>query len=256
MLIDWFTVAAQAVNFLLLVWLLKRFLFTPIRKAMRERNQRIQQDLDQAENARNQARQKRQELEEERGNLDKERRQILDQAREEARQWREQAMESAKADVEEQRRAWREALREEQQAFARRLTTGIAETSLTVCRKALQDLADADLETRLAGKMLAELPANGHAPPQKALVRTGFPPGDELKQRLRQGLQKKWPDLKDIAFEHSQDIGFGIECLLDQDKISWNASRYISGLEQRVLSAFSRLEADTEQTPERDDNGS
>ena len=30
MLIDWFTVGAQALNFLVLFWLMKRFLYTPI----------------------------------------------------------------------------------------------------------------------------------------------------------------------------------------------------------------------------------
>jgi F-type H+-transporting ATPase subunit b len=45
MLIDWFTVAAQAINFLILVWLLKRFLYKPVlnavdarEKAMRKPN--------------------------------------------------------------------------------------------------------------------------------------------------------------------------------------------------------------------------
>jgi len=30
MLIDWFTVIAQVINFLILVWLLKKFLYKPI----------------------------------------------------------------------------------------------------------------------------------------------------------------------------------------------------------------------------------
>ena len=37
MLIDWFTVGAQLVNFLILVWLLKRFLYKPILHAIDER---------------------------------------------------------------------------------------------------------------------------------------------------------------------------------------------------------------------------
>ena len=37
MLFDWFTIAAQLVNFLVLVWLLKRFLYKPILKAIDER---------------------------------------------------------------------------------------------------------------------------------------------------------------------------------------------------------------------------
>ena len=49
MLIDWFTVAAQLVNFLILVWLLKRFLYKPVLKAIDEREGRIVQQLQDAE---------------------------------------------------------------------------------------------------------------------------------------------------------------------------------------------------------------
>jgi F-type H+-transporting ATPase subunit b len=41
MLIDWFTVAAQALNFLVLVWLLKRFLYKPILDAIDVREKGI-----------------------------------------------------------------------------------------------------------------------------------------------------------------------------------------------------------------------
>ena len=41
MLIDWFTVAAQVLNFLILVWLLKRFLYRPILDAIDAREKRI-----------------------------------------------------------------------------------------------------------------------------------------------------------------------------------------------------------------------
>ena len=45
MLIDWFTVGAQAVNFLILVWLLRRFLYQPILRAIDTREQRIAAEL-------------------------------------------------------------------------------------------------------------------------------------------------------------------------------------------------------------------
>ena len=41
MLINWFTVVAQAINFLILVWLLKRFLYKPILHAIDEREKGI-----------------------------------------------------------------------------------------------------------------------------------------------------------------------------------------------------------------------
>ena len=47
--IDWFTVVAQAINFLILVWLLKRFLYKPILHAIDEREKGIATQLAEAE---------------------------------------------------------------------------------------------------------------------------------------------------------------------------------------------------------------
>ena len=55
MLIDWFTVAAQAVNFLILVWLLKRFLYKPVLAAIDEREKRIETQLQDAEKKKTEA---------------------------------------------------------------------------------------------------------------------------------------------------------------------------------------------------------
>ena len=49
MLIDPFIVIAQIINFLILVVLLKRFLYQPITKAMEARAQRIERQLEEAE---------------------------------------------------------------------------------------------------------------------------------------------------------------------------------------------------------------
>jgi F-type H+-transporting ATPase subunit b len=43
--IDWFTVAAQVINFVILVLLLKRFLYRPILHAIDERENRIASDI-------------------------------------------------------------------------------------------------------------------------------------------------------------------------------------------------------------------
>jgi len=57
MLIDWFTVGAQIVNFLILVWLLKHFLYKPILDAIDAREKKIAAELADAE--RREPRQKR-----------------------------------------------------------------------------------------------------------------------------------------------------------------------------------------------------
>ena len=45
MLIDWFTIAAQALNFLILVWLMRRFLYKPILNAIDAREKLIAKEL-------------------------------------------------------------------------------------------------------------------------------------------------------------------------------------------------------------------
>ncbi len=59
MLIDWFTVAAQVINFLVLVWLLKRFLYQPIIDAIDAREKRIAAELADADAKKAEARQER-----------------------------------------------------------------------------------------------------------------------------------------------------------------------------------------------------
>ncbi|MEO8156065.1 MAG: F0F1 ATP synthase subunit B, partial [Rhizobacter sp.] len=48
MLIDWFTVGAQALNFVVLVWLMKRFLYQPVLDSIAAREKRIADQIAQA----------------------------------------------------------------------------------------------------------------------------------------------------------------------------------------------------------------
>ena len=51
MLIDWFTVVAEVVNFLILMWLLQHFLYQPVLDAIDAREQRIANQMQAAEQA-------------------------------------------------------------------------------------------------------------------------------------------------------------------------------------------------------------
>jgi F-type H+-transporting ATPase subunit b len=55
MLIDPFTVGAQILNFLILVWLLRRLLYGPITRVMAEREARIRAEMDEASRLREEA---------------------------------------------------------------------------------------------------------------------------------------------------------------------------------------------------------
>ena len=77
MLIDWFTVSAQAINFLILVWLLKRFLYRPVLAAIDAREKRIAQQLESAAKQQAEARAERDDFQRRSNALDQEREKIL-----------------------------------------------------------------------------------------------------------------------------------------------------------------------------------
>ena len=85
MLIDWFTVGAQVLNFLLLVWLMKRFLYKPIRHAIDEREKRIAAELANADKKKAEAQKERDEFKQKNETLDQQRAALLSKATDEAK---------------------------------------------------------------------------------------------------------------------------------------------------------------------------
>ena len=89
MQIDWITVAAQIAYFLVLVWLLQRFLYRPITRAMARREEEIEKRLAEAKEARKDAEDEAETLRGKQSDLKDEKDQILDDARQEAESLRE-----------------------------------------------------------------------------------------------------------------------------------------------------------------------
>jgi len=98
MLIDWFTVVAQAVNFLILVWLLKRFLYRPVLAAIDAREQKIATQLAQATQREAQAQTEREEFQRRNETLAREREAILRKASDAVDAERQTLLEAARQD--------------------------------------------------------------------------------------------------------------------------------------------------------------
>src|SRR5271156_4365009 len=97
--IDWFTVVAQAINFLILVWLLKRFLYKPILHAIDERERGIAARLAEAEATQAEAQQERDEFQHKNEAIDQARAALLKKAEDEAEAERQRLLEIARKDA-------------------------------------------------------------------------------------------------------------------------------------------------------------
>src|SRR5271157_3837052 len=96
MLIDWFTVGAQIVNFLILVWLLKHFLYKPILNAIDVREKKIAAELADADAKRADANKERDDFKHKNEEFDQQRAALLNKATEDAKVERQRLLDEAR----------------------------------------------------------------------------------------------------------------------------------------------------------------
>ena len=147
--IDWFTVIAQAINFLILVWLLKRFLFKPILHAIDEREKGIAAQLAQAEARQAEAQKERDDFQHKNEAFDQERASLLKKATDEAQTERQRLLDEARRDSDSLRAKRQEALRNEQRNLSQEIIHWTQKEVFAITRKTLTDLAATSLEERM-----------------------------------------------------------------------------------------------------------
>src|ERR1039458_5091039 len=149
MLIDWFTVGAQALNFLILVWLLKRFLYKPILRALDAREKRIATELADAAAKKAEAQKERDEFQHKNEDFDRERAALLSKAADEAKAERQRLLDEARKAADAFSAKRQETLRNEAHNLNQAISRRAQKEVFAIARKALTDLATTSLEERL-----------------------------------------------------------------------------------------------------------
>ncbi|MDB4572305.1 hypothetical protein N9Z92_00195, partial [Akkermansiaceae bacterium] len=99
MLIDWFTVGAQVLNFIILVWLMKRFLYQPILHAIDAREKRIADELADADARKSEASKERDEFGRKNEEFDQQRSALMNEVRSEATGERQRLLDEARREA-------------------------------------------------------------------------------------------------------------------------------------------------------------
>ncbi|MFC1823502.1 F0F1 ATP synthase subunit B [Thermodesulfobacteriota bacterium] len=243
MLINWFTVFAQIINFIILVFLLKRFLYGPIIRAMEQREKKIAAAMERAEKAEKEARLHSAELAKEKQDFAAAKERLLAEARQEIETWRESTLGSAREEIERMRQTWVDALNQEKQVFLNTLKTRIVDQVVLISRKALQDLANGKLEKQVIKVFIQHMENEENRSQLKDLsvaisVKSGFQLDDEDSGRLREQLAQWFPQSKTLEFELAEELGIGIQVLAGDRKVEWNLSNYLDDLEQEILTGL------------------
>ncbi|MCJ7838443.1 MAG: F0F1 ATP synthase subunit B [Burkholderiales bacterium] len=245
MLIDWFTVGAQALNFLILVWLMKRFLYKPILSAIDKREKRIATEIADADKQKAEAQKERDEFQHKNEELDQQRAVLLSNATDEAKVERQRLLDEARQAADAMTAKRMETLRNEEHNLHQSISRRTQQEVFAIARKALTDLATTSLEERLgevftrrlremddqAKAGLAEALKTASGP---ALVRSAFDLPLEQRTAIQNALNETFSAEIRIQFETAPELISGIELTTHGQKVAWSIADYLVSMEKGV----------------------
>jgi F-type H+-transporting ATPase subunit b len=245
MLIDWFTVGAQALNFLILVWLMKRFLYKPILHAIDDREKRIAAELANADKKKAEAQKESDEFRHKNEELEQQRAALMIKATDEAKAERQRLLDEARKAAAAFSSKRQETLRNEVHYLYQAISRRTQQEVFAIARKALTDLATTSLEERLGEvftRRLQEMDGQDKAglaealktASDPALVRSAFDLPAEQRAAIQNALNETFSAEIHVRFETAPDLISGIELTTDGQKVAWSIADYLASLEKGV----------------------
>lgn len=245
MQIDWLTVAAQIVNFLVLIWLLQRFLYAPVTRAMDSREQRIAERLQDAEACQQQAQQEACNFRQKQDELDEQRDQVMMDARQAAGGERKRLEAEARGQIEQRRLAWLNQLEDQETDYLHDLKTRSIDHFYALARRALGDLANAQLEEQMVRSFIEKLQNLSDAEKKKiathcrtargaVAVHSRFALPSNERRLLTKVFHENIFSGAEVDYGVDDEAICGIELRTGGQVVTWSLDSYLDELEETM----------------------
>lgn len=250
MLFDLFTFIAQLVNFLILVWLLKRFLYKPILKAVDEREKRITSQIQEAETLKYQAGIELDNLQKKNSELELKRNELLNTLAIEVNSEREKQSAQTRKEIENLRLQLENSIKTDQQNLSSEIRQRTRTEVFSIVRKTLVDLASVKLEEQMAEVFIERLKNQSIEEKQQVItsvsqngseiyVRSAFGIATKHQIAIREILKKNFSEDVKINFETTSGQLSGIELSAGGYKLVWSIENYLLSLEEGISEILS-----------------
>jgi F-type H+-transporting ATPase subunit b len=253
MLIDWFTVIAQVVNFAILLVALKFLLYDRVLEAMERRRLQFAEREHETDRLRGEAEEERRRVEKDRLEIEANWEAMIEEARQEADDRRRELLEQARSEVEFQEKQWRDSLRVEKVRLVDELQRRTGEQAVSLARHALRDLADAELEDGVVRAFvrrvddLAALEGDAIVDAFRAKadvpvrVRTAYAMSQAQRDEVRRSIHALVLDpRREIEWERDPTLVSGIVAEVGARGIGWTIDTYLDGVENMFAGVFDR----------------
>jgi F-type H+-transporting ATPase subunit b len=243
--IDWFTVAAQVLNFLILVWLMKRFLYQPVLDAIDARERRIAREVAGAAAKQVEAGEERDAFAQRNRDFDQQRAALLAEAVAQIAGERRRLLDAACAEADALLADRREKLLGEAEGLKHAVRRQARQEVFAIARKTLADLASAHLEACATTEFIRRLHLMGDddkrrfssalaSTPDAARVRSAFELPAVQRDAIQQAVHRIFASDLPLHFDTADVLIGGIELSVDGQRVAWTIDAYLTALEADV----------------------
>ncbi len=249
MLIDWFTVASQLLNFIILVVLLKYLLYDRIIRAMDEREEKVQSRLEDANKKKNEAEEEVRKYQDKNRELEKNRKEILAEAKNEAEDRKKALLQDIRTETENVRKKWIESVESEKEAFLKDLRQMTGRHVYAAVKKVLGDLTNEALEKQMVNAFVKQIRTvnDDRIKPfvdavqesnRDLRVLSGFEMSSNYREKIKKTIHEKIGANINISYETDPDMGLDMELRTAGRRFSWGIKDYLDRLEQEAGQAL------------------
>jgi len=249
MLIDWFTLFAQALNFLILIGLMKRFLYKPILAALDQREQFIATELTSAKQKQISAEEMSREFKQKNQQFEEQRTELFNNAVKEAQGEHARLLALARADAAALSLKQQQGLQSEARNLNQAIFQHAQKEVFSLTQKVLLDLAGVTLEERVVETFLQRLRSVGGE--EKAglstvlttaadplIIKTTFDLSPAQRSTIENTLKENFAMESEILFEKSQVQICGIKLIANGHEVAWNIADYLQSMKNGVDQFF------------------
>lgn len=243
--INWFTVVAQVINFLILVWLLKRFLYKPILKAIDERENKITSQLNEAETKKAEAKREQDEFNQKNEQFDQQKKELMNKAIADAKEERGKLFEAARTGAIALSSKLEKASQEAQKNLNHEIAQKAQDEVFAISRKTLSDLASLSLEEQSVNvflKRLYELKEEEKkifieafsSDSKPVIIRSTFDLPLKQQTEIKHVVKEILGSKAHFEFKTTPELISGIELSAKGFKLAWSISAYLNSLEKSI----------------------
>lgn len=245
MQIDWLTVAAQIANFLVLIWLLQRFLYRPITEAMTQREARIEERLSDAKTRLKEAEDEAEALRKEREELENSRQEMLEEARAEADDLKQRLEQDIRDEVEQKRKDWRDMLEDERTDFVRDMQRKAGHRVLDIAAQIVTQFTAGGMDDRIAQRFIKQLEdldadtcekmaAAASSSDSPALVETATAMDTQARRKITRAIHELFETDIEVEYRADDEVLLGVRLTISEQTVEWSASRHLKRLNREL----------------------